>query len=174
MHKSPILCKEHKAWNNVYSFGQFLQQIRRFGQRSGFCPYKFEKNCGKFLESDENRRNFASEINNRSQYLFHTILSYFGLVSNMFEARRDASLKHFYCALLHPCYTHIFSHFIGTFRNYSYICTETKKKRHEDFYDISVYRWRNPFCRAFPLWEIGSVYMGYDYCQYRASVLFPL
>ena len=42
------------------AFRHFLKRFPRFGQRSGVCPYKFEKNPGNFLESEENRRNFAS------------------------------------------------------------------------------------------------------------------
>ena len=39
--------------------GQLFGFFPRFVHKWGICPYKFEKNPGFFLESKENRRNFA-------------------------------------------------------------------------------------------------------------------
>ena len=39
--------------------GQLFGFFPRFVHKWGICPYKFEKNPGFFLESEENRRNFA-------------------------------------------------------------------------------------------------------------------
>lgn len=46
-------------------FGQEKRFIPRFVHYRGHCPYKFEKNWRKILESAQNHRNFAStKINN--------------------------------------------------------------------------------------------------------------
>ena len=39
--------------------GQLFGLFPRFVRRCGVCPYKLEKNLRFFLESEENRRNFA-------------------------------------------------------------------------------------------------------------------
>ena len=61
---------EHHEVTGTLLGGQKYDGFPRFVQRSGDCPYNFEKNRRKFLESIDYRRNFASEIKNRSKFSF--------------------------------------------------------------------------------------------------------
>jgi hypothetical protein len=51
----------------THSFGQKSRRFRRFVQKLGVCPYKFEKNSGFFLESENKRRIFAISKVKRKQ-----------------------------------------------------------------------------------------------------------
>ena len=59
---SRSLCVRHLVSTR---FGQVLDGFPRFVQRSGDCPYNFEKNPINFLETAGNQFNFASSKRNK-------------------------------------------------------------------------------------------------------------